>query len=77
MAGRATRACARLTRLWSEPPRAPDVAVVRAGTLDDTSWLRPSAHIWTRSAQPWVQIPEGVPRYETQPANFLDLLKKP
>ena len=27
---------------------------VRGGTLDDTSWLRPTAHIWTRSKQPWL-----------------------
>ena len=27
---------------------------VRAGTLDDTSCLRATAHFWTRSAQPWV-----------------------
>ena len=27
---------------------------VRAGSLDDTSWLRPTRHIWTRSKQPWV-----------------------
>jgi hypothetical protein len=32
---------------------------VRAGTLDDTSWLRPTRHIWTRSKQPWITLPEG------------------
>ena len=25
---------------------------VRSGTLDDTSWLRPTRHIWTGSKQP-------------------------
>ena len=40
---------------------------VRGGTLDDTSWLRPTAHIWTRSRQPWVPIPEGGRNFETQP----------
>jgi len=40
---------------------------VRAGTLDDTSWLRPTAHFWTRSKQPWVTLPEGDQIYETQP----------
>jgi hypothetical protein len=30
---------------------------VRAGTLDDTSWLQPTAHIWTRSKQPWIALP--------------------
>ena len=44
---------------------------VRAGTLDDTSWLRPTAHFWTRSAQPWVTLPEGDTRFETQPADGL------
>src|SRR5205085_12002866 len=37
------------------------------GTLDDTSWLRPTAHIWTRSKQPWLPIPEGDRKFETQP----------
>lgn len=43
------------------------IRVVRGGTLDDTAWLRPTTHFWTRSAQPWVMLPEGVTRYETQP----------
>ena len=44
---------------------------VRAGTLDDTSWLRPTAHFWTRSAQPWVTLPEDDMRFETQPTDGL------
>jgi len=40
---------------------------VRAGTLDDTSWLRPARHIWTRSKQPWVTLPEGDEVFEAQP----------
>jgi hypothetical protein len=40
---------------------------VRGGTLDDTSWLRPTAHIWTRSKQPWLPIPEEDRKFETQP----------
>jgi hypothetical protein len=39
----------------------------RAGTLDDTSWLRPTRHIWTRSKQPWVTFAEGDEIFETQP----------
>lgn len=34
---------------------------VKAGTLDDTSQLRPEAHYWTARKQPWVQLPDGVP----------------
>ena len=40
---------------------------VRGGTLDDTSWLRPTAHIWTRSKQPWVPLSEADRKFETQP----------
>jgi len=40
---------------------------VRAGTLDDTSWLRPTTHFWARSKQPWVTLPEGARIFETQP----------
>jgi hypothetical protein len=41
---------------------------VRAGTLDDTSWLRPTVHYWTRSRQPWIVLPEGDETFEAQPA---------
>jgi hypothetical protein len=43
------------------------IRVVRGGTLDDTSWLKPTAHYWTRSKQPWVVLPEGATMHETQP----------
>lgn len=55
------------TRLWSESPRKPEVLFLAAGTLDDTAGLSPVAHVWTRSAQPWVAIPDGVLAFETQP----------
>ena len=41
---------------------------VRAGTLEDRSWLRPTAHFFIRSKQPWVILPEGDEIFETQPA---------
>jgi hypothetical protein len=38
------------------------------GTLDDTSWLRPTAHFWIRSKQPWVVLPDQPSHvFETQP----------
>lgn len=40
---------------------------VRGGTLDDTSWLRPTRHIWTRSKQPWVGFAPGDETFEGQP----------
>jgi hypothetical protein len=32
---------------------------LKAGTLDDTSWLVPTTHYWTKRKQPWVVIPDG------------------
>ena len=38
------------------------------GTLDDISWLRPTAHFWIRSKQPWVVLPDQpIHVFETQP----------
>jgi hypothetical protein len=36
---------------------------IKAGTLDDTSRLRPTAHYWTKRRQPWVVIPDEVRRF--------------
>ncbi len=41
---------------------------VKPGTLDDTSWLNPDMHLWTRNKQSWVIIPDGVESHETQPS---------
>jgi len=63
-----SRACVKCaTRLWGESVRNPAFAIIQPGTLDDTTWLNPVAHIWTRSAQPWFRLPEGVATFETQP----------
>jgi hypothetical protein len=46
------------------------VLSLRAGTLDDTSWVEPVGDIWTRSAQPWVKFIEGGLRAEKQPTDY-------
>jgi hypothetical protein len=49
----------------SEPANAA-VVVIKAGTLDDVSTLRPQVHVWTSSAQPWVTLPGDVPCLASQ-----------
>jgi hypothetical protein len=44
------------------------VVRVRGGTLDDTSWLQPTRHIWALRKQPWVRFSEGDEVFEGQPA---------
>jgi hypothetical protein len=43
----------------TEADGLPGVLIIKAGTLDDKSWLKPTTHIWTDSAQPWVRIEPG------------------
>lgn len=43
---------------------------LRAGTLDDTSWVQPVGDTYTRSAQPWMRFVEGGLRAETTPESY-------
>lgn len=56
------------TRIYHKPEWRKGSVSVKPGTLDDTSWLKPDMHIWTRSRQPWVNIPDGVEMHEGQPS---------
>jgi hypothetical protein len=53
--------------ILSEVAGGPGLVFLKAGTLDDTSWLDPKVHVWTRSHQAWLPIPEGVLAMETSP----------
>jgi len=57
-------------RIYSEPPQAPDRVTLRLGTLDDTSWLRPAAAIWMKSAQPWFIPTPDMLTFDKQPDDF-------
>jgi hypothetical protein len=45
--------------LFSKIDIDPSSVYIKAGTLDDTSWLDPKYHLWISSAQPWVHIDES------------------
>lgn len=51
-------------RLYNTNMMRPGVAVVRAGTLDRSNELDVGTHIWVRSKQPWVTLPEGAQTFE-------------
>jgi hypothetical protein len=71
--GRSCVACG--NRLWGEPVKAPAIAIVQPGTLDDTSWVRPVAHIWTRSAMPGTVFAPDAVKFERQAGDFAVLRK--
>ena len=62
------------TCIWGEVGDTGLIAL-QPGTLDDTSWLEPIAHIFTSRAQPWVEIPEEGLAYEGQPEDDLELVR--
>jgi len=45
----------------------PDLEWLKAGTLDDPSWLRPQMNIWCTSAQLWVSMDDAIPAFEGNP----------
>jgi len=53
------------TAVWSYYGGAGDKnSFIRVGSLDEPDLLPPDIHIYTRSKQPWVSLPEGIPTVE-------------
>ena len=50
--------------LWGRSGGRPGCVSIRPGTLDDSDWFTPGAHIWTRSKQRWVELPADVPAFD-------------
>jgi hypothetical protein len=49
---------------------------LRAGTLDDTKWLVPAAHMFMKSAQGWVRPAADAECHEIAPEDFRQLAEK-
>ena len=45
----------------------PELTIIKAGSLDDTSWLNPTMHVFCDSAQAWATIPSGIARFARMP----------
>ena len=64
------------TRLYHSSSMGPGFWHLKPGTLDDTSWLKPVAEVWTRSAQPWLKLANDLQSFPGQPENVSALLKR-
>jgi hypothetical protein len=62
-------------RIYGQRDARPDIIAIRAGTLDDTCWLRPVAHVYMRSTQPWERISDA-DCFDTLPKDFWALAEK-
>jgi len=54
--------------IFSDVAVMPCVAFIKAGTLDDTSWLDPKMHVYCDSKEHWTSIPEGCQNFARMPA---------
>jgi hypothetical protein len=45
--------------IFSDATAIPSVAFIKAGTLDDTTWLDPKIHVYCDSKEQWTFISEG------------------
>jgi hypothetical protein len=52
------------TRLYSTNAGRPGIALVRAGTLDDSDTIVPAVHMWGSRRQPWVGLPAEAEIYD-------------
>jgi len=57
------------TRIHHQASKAPEHLSLKPGALDDTSWLKPTHHVYVRSAQPWVSFPADAQVYDVIPSD--------
>ena len=57
------------TRLWHNNLASSALVFITAGTLDDSSWVIPTSHIWIEKASPGVLIQEDAIQVVGQPAD--------
>lgn len=50
--------------LASEAEVFPGILILKAGTLDDRSWLTPGVQVWTQSKQPWLDLGTSLRSFE-------------
>ena len=62
-------------RIFAENSTRPGFGSLRCGTLDRSREVIPVAHLWVRSKQPWVQIPDGARQLDEQPESPEEWMK--
>ena len=55
------------TPLFSGNEKFEDFLAIKASTLDDPSWFKPSIDVWTSSAQPWDVMSPHTTKFEYDP----------
>ena len=65
------------TRLLHGDPAGDEPVSIKGGSLDRTDDLEPIAHLWLRSAQPWIEIDrERYACFDTEPDSWASLMRR-
>lgn len=62
------------TRIFHQTVGQEGVLSIKPGTLNDTKWLRPVAHVWSEQAQPWVEAEADCLQFPGNPDDFGSLI---
>ena len=54
-------------RIYATNDSRQGLASLRCGTLDHSAELVPAAHVWVKSKQPWIGLPENAVTMDEQP----------
>ena len=46
---------------------APDMYMIKAGTLNDKSWLKPTHQFWCSTKQPWLELSDELENHDRNP----------
>ena len=57
------------SRLFGKGERSPSSISIMAGSLDDPTFFRPQADIYTSSAQPWDHLNPRLPKFPKMPSS--------
>ena len=53
--------------IMSDVEAIPNMDFLKAGTLDDTSWLKPEVQFWCDSAQSWLKLDDDIAQMAQNP----------
>lgn len=63
------------SQLFNSSSGRPGIKVVRVGSIDDASFVRPKANMYASRALPCTLLAEGLDNFETMPPDVAELLK--
>ena len=59
-------------RIYAVNDSRDGMASLRCGTLESSASLTPAAHLWVKSKQPWIGLPDGAKVMDEQPRSNED-----